>query len=228
MASVAFCGTAGAHTLIVDEWPYPSSNIGSGTGNSVTLGSTLLDGSTLAGVTTLSFAPGVTTMSYQTDYGVLGGGQEANEYVWGDSAGGGVDASSVPVPPPNTGEQIVIEPGTYTGGTFTNSSGTTTGANAFEIYFDYAAACSTCTATLDVNGTMYQATNPSATGVLTFSDGILVGSATAAGFAPVTAPEIDPASAMGGLTLLAGALAVLRGRRALVRQQSTKRSLQPA
>jgi len=30
---------------------------------------------------------------------------------------------------------------------------------------------------------------------------------------PVLAPEIDPASAMAGLTLLAGGLAVLRGRR---------------
>jgi hypothetical protein len=30
---------------------------------------------------------------------------------------------------------------------------------------------------------------------------------------PVAAPEIDPASAMGGLTLLLGGLAVLRGRR---------------
>lgn len=30
---------------------------------------------------------------------------------------------------------------------------------------------------------------------------------------PVNAPEIDPASAISGLTLLAGALAVLRGRR---------------
>ena len=31
---------------------------------------------------------------------------------------------------------------------------------------------------------------------------------------PAGAPEIDPASALSGLTLLAGALAVLRGRRA--------------
>ena len=31
--------------------------------------------------------------------------------------------------------------------------------------------------------------------------------------APVKAPEIDPASAMVGLTMLAGGLAVLRGRR---------------
>jgi hypothetical protein len=30
---------------------------------------------------------------------------------------------------------------------------------------------------------------------------------------PVRAPEIDPASAMTGLTMLAGGLAVLRGRR---------------
>jgi len=30
---------------------------------------------------------------------------------------------------------------------------------------------------------------------------------------PVQAPEIDPASAMTGLTLLAGGLTVLRGRR---------------
>lgn len=31
---------------------------------------------------------------------------------------------------------------------------------------------------------------------------------------PTMAPEIDPASAMGGLTLLIGGLAVIRGRRA--------------
>jgi hypothetical protein len=30
---------------------------------------------------------------------------------------------------------------------------------------------------------------------------------------PISAPEIDPASAIAGLTLLAGGLAVLRGRR---------------
>jgi hypothetical protein len=30
---------------------------------------------------------------------------------------------------------------------------------------------------------------------------------------PVKAPEIDPASALAGLTMLAGGLAVLRGRR---------------
>jgi hypothetical protein len=30
---------------------------------------------------------------------------------------------------------------------------------------------------------------------------------------PIKAPEIDPASAMAGLTMLAGGLAVLRGRR---------------
>ena len=33
------------------------------------------------------------------------------------------------------------------------------------------------------------------------------------GSGPVSAPEIDPASAMAGLTMLAGGLAVLRGRR---------------
>jgi LPXTG-motif cell wall-anchored protein len=33
------------------------------------------------------------------------------------------------------------------------------------------------------------------------------------GHGPVSAPEIDPASAMAGLTMLAGGLAVLRGRR---------------
>lgn len=34
--------------------------------------------------------------------------------------------------------------------------------------------------------------------------------------APVKAPEIDPASAMAGLTMLAGGLAVLRGRRRII------------
>ena len=33
---------------------------------------------------------------------------------------------------------------------------------------------------------------------------------------PVKAPEIDPASAMAGLTMLAGGLAVLRGRRKVI------------
>jgi hypothetical protein len=33
---------------------------------------------------------------------------------------------------------------------------------------------------------------------------------------PVRAPEIDPASAMAGLTMLAGGLAVLRGRRRVI------------
>ena len=34
--------------------------------------------------------------------------------------------------------------------------------------------------------------------------------------APVKAPEIDPSSAMAGLTMLAGGLAVLRGRRRII------------
>jgi hypothetical protein len=33
---------------------------------------------------------------------------------------------------------------------------------------------------------------------------------------PVKAPEIDPASAMAGLTMLAGGLAVMRGRRRII------------
>ena len=41
---------------------------------------------------------------------------------------------------------------------------------------------------------------------------LLVGGAACA-FAQVTTPEIDSSSAMGALTLLAGALLVLRGRR---------------
>jgi hypothetical protein len=35
-------------------------------------------------------------------------------------------------------------------------------------------------------------------------------------FAPVAAPEIDPAAAAGGLTLLFGVVAMLRGRRRVV------------
>lgn len=36
---------------------------------------------------------------------------------------------------------------------------------------------------------------------------------------PVKAPEIDPASAMAGLTMLAGGLAVLRGRRRITSKE---------
>jgi len=36
---------------------------------------------------------------------------------------------------------------------------------------------------------------------------------------PVQAPEVDPASAMAGLTLLAGGLAVLRGRRRVISKE---------
>jgi hypothetical protein len=36
---------------------------------------------------------------------------------------------------------------------------------------------------------------------------------------PVNAPEIDPASAMAGLTMLAGGLAVLRGRRRVISKE---------
>jgi hypothetical protein len=38
------------------------------------------------------------------------------------------------------------------------------------------------------------------------------------GYPPVAAPEIDPAATMSGLTLLAGGLVVLRGRRARKQQ----------
>jgi hypothetical protein len=36
---------------------------------------------------------------------------------------------------------------------------------------------------------------------------------------PVTAPEIDPSSAVAGLTLMMGGLAVLRGRRSKITKQ---------
>jgi len=42
---------------------------------------------------------------------------------------------------------------------------------------------------------------------------ILIAAVSSVAMATVGAPEIDPASALSGLTLLAGALAVLRGRR---------------
>jgi hypothetical protein len=37
--------------------------------------------------------------------------------------------------------------------------------------------------------------------------------------APVKAPELDPASALAGLTMLAGGLAVLRGRRRVISKE---------
>jgi hypothetical protein len=42
---------------------------------------------------------------------------------------------------------------------------------------------------------------------------ILIGVVSGVAVAAAAVPEIDPASALSGLTLLAGALAVLRGRR---------------
>jgi hypothetical protein len=48
----------------------------------------------------------------------------------------------------------------------------------------------------------------------TISFGLLLLTAAQCALAvPTTAPEIDPGSAMTGLTLLAGAMLVLRGRR---------------
>jgi hypothetical protein len=50
------------------------------------------------------------------------------------------------------------------------------------------------------------------TGIFSLADGLLLGTDP-----PASAPEIDPAGAMGGVTLLLGALAVMRGRRRIPR-----------
>jgi hypothetical protein len=99
-----------------------------------------------------------------------------------------------------------------------------TTAGAFEVDFNYAAtSCAGETGSLSVGGQKYtSAANPcvSVDNAFFFNDsgGKLMLEGTPSGWSPagvVSAPEIDPNSAVAGFSLMFGGLAVLLGRRRL-------------
>jgi hypothetical protein len=213
LSSAVLCGGANARGILVDAWQQVGS-AGSGTSVSVNPAS-LPVGPPLAGITTLSFAPGTNLPGYLV--ATLG---SLTEYAFGAKPPGAdpfVDQMN---------EQVVVDP---------------LSASKFSVAFNYADTFGgpAETASLTVNDTTYTAKNPGAlsdtTGVLTFVNGVLQGAANYVGSwtettsggggnpgGGMSAPEIDPASAISALTLLAGGLAILRGgkRRREVEQAS--------
>jgi hypothetical protein len=210
VASIVLCGNSIARGIVVDNWQ----QVGSGPGTSVSVNPTSLPaGSPLGSITALSFAPGTGVPGYS-----IATLNNLTEYAFG---------GSVAVP----NEQTIIDPVPVTSGT----------TSTFSVQFNYADTFGgpAETASLTVNDTTYTAKNPGAlsdtTGVLTFVNGVLQGAANYVGSwtettsggggnpgGGMSAPEIDPASAISALTLLAGGLAILRGgkRRREVEQAS--------
>jgi hypothetical protein len=195
-------GTAESRSLSSMQWEGPSNGTpSSGTGTSATLDALsspilLADGTSLSGIN-LSFAPGTSA----TSYSILTNDNPNSgvAYLWG----------AFDVNGNQTGDAVVL---------FNNSSTLT-------VDFDYASTKGCSAASITVGSAMYSAVNPCAlsdaktelvfntiNGSLQNSSSYLNGGGWTEKSVTASAPEIDPASAMSGLTLLIGALAVLRGR----------------
>jgi hypothetical protein len=215
------CTPANAHSISTNDWQTVSTQ----TGNSATIDPTdIAPGASgfpsLSGVNDLSFSPGVSLDSYVVGV-MLSEPSEVIEtigpieYAWGGDAN-----SSIPE------AQILFLQG-ISSSTFT-----------LDFYYDSTKypndSGAAHVASLTVNDTTYTtkidpSLLPDTANSLTFLDGVLsqvdgvavaqsdFGSSwsvtTANGSGAMSAPELDPASMGGGLTLLAGLIAILRGRR---------------
>ncbi len=210
MVGLALCGTAAARRGInTDGW----SVIGNGTTSSISENSSspLPDGASLPGGISLSFAPGTSLASYVVESNGTPGYDMFNWVGGPTAADGGY----------STQEQVLLE---------------VQSPNQFTLDFNYAdVGCAGETATLKVNSLSFSAANPcklgtEVSGTSVFSgnpydyfdshftfDVTANGSVQLVGASPwagtVSAPEIDPNSAIAGLTLLLGGVASLTGRR---------------
>ncbi len=211
LLGLVLCGTATARRGInTDGWGFVSN----GTGSSFSLNSSspLPTGSFLPGGVSLSFAPGTSLDSYQ----IYGLGSTYDMFNWR----GGPTAADGGY---STQEQVLVE---------------VIHPNEFILQFNYAdAGCAGETASLRVGNLTFSAANPCNYGVPTtgctegnpspadecqyleneFTFKIVKGKVQLVGPSPwanvASAPEIDPNSAVAGLTLLLGGIATLTGRR---------------
>jgi len=196
-------GTAESRSLSSMNWEGPSNGTPtSGSGTSATLDALtspilLADGSSLSGLD-LSFAPGTSATSYSILTNDTPGDGVA--YLWG-----GFDMNGN-----QTGDAVAL----------------INGGSTLTVDFDYASTTGCSTASITVDSVMYSAAKPcslsdsktelvfnTSTGALESPSNFLNGGGWTEQPVVASAPEIDPASAMSGLTLLFGALAILRGRR---------------
>jgi hypothetical protein len=165
-------------------------------------------GISLAGITSLSFSPGTgasnpVNSSYVVESLVNWIDPEPWDlYQWGTSS-------------------LNLQGVVLQASSFSNASVLTVSVG----YSDFDAAADACgsvvgeTASVTVNGNTYTAKNPcqlaAGTGDLVFKDGVLE-AGSGVGWkltSTARAPELESASAAGGLTLLLGSLLVLGGRR---------------
>jgi len=220
LASLALSATATAHNITVNSWSLTSAG---GTGTSVTMDPIALpEGISLAGVTSLSFSPGTGASNpVNTPYSVLTLAtgafpaiydQASLQYQWAKSAA--VVQTVELYALSSTGESQ-----------FKNAPVLMVDVGYGDSSSDPGFSCSSIvgeTASVTVNGNTYTAKNPcqltSGSGDLKFVKGVLqagygVGWTETSGTTTTTAPEMDAASAAGGLTFLVGSLLVLRDRR---------------
>jgi hypothetical protein len=218
LAASILCATANAgphgSSILIDNWT-PTGVTGSTL--PITLDTTLAIGPSLTGLLSpLTFSPGGSgPFTVATADSVQPAGHHLyTEYAFGD----------VTVPD----EQILIDP--VLGGASTS---------AFKVTFNYGSAFGGAgeTASLGYGGVTYTLSNPGAAAAgateFDFSGGVIAnlstllkdgwtsGTGTGTGTGTTSAPEIDPASMMSALTLLAGGLAIMiSGKRRILRQLS--------
>jgi hypothetical protein len=199
---IAICGAAGARSIVYDsgQWDSSATFPGSITGSSGTL---TVDGTFLAlmpgGTFTVATPPAV---PFVTGVNNSFPPASAYEFNWGTDATNS-DSSSNGIL-----EQVIVN---------------VTSPTAFTVEFNYASTgCSKETASLSFGGTTYSAADPCSANLkptgneFSVVNGIVSGSLPSgwSSSAAVSAPEIDSSSALSGLALLFGSLAVARGRRA--------------
>jgi hypothetical protein len=222
LGSMALIGAAGARSISSDT---PNFQLTSTTGST---SSATLD---ITGYT-LTFAPG--TSATNSAYGALVPGislpystavnnynaSNAFMYNWGPNP------TVYNASPPSITEQVdVYQLVNGQSLPVLGSSSTFTTNNAIEVDFNYASTsgCSGQTASLKVGTSSFSVKNPCGAGDNAFffntnANGQVVLEGTPSGWASTahSTPEMDPNSAVTGLTLLLGGLAVLVGRRTRV------------
>jgi hypothetical protein len=225
IVTLALCGTAAAHNISADGWV--GADAPNGTGTSVTINPSVAPNGTsvvlpekisLAGITSLSFSPGTEFSTYEVltratlinnpDYATADewewfSGQSLNDY-------GVAEAVSLTATSLNGAPMLRNAPEL----TVSVGYGDEDHPKGQNCSLYYAGE----NASVTVNGNTYTAKNACAltgSGDLVFVNGVLK-AGTGVGWtltSTARAPELESASAAGGLTLLLGGLLVLGGRR---------------
>ncbi len=199
---IALCGAANARSIVYDsgQWDGTAAFPGSITGSSGTL---TVDGTFLSLMPGGTFAVGNFTTAVNNFFAVAPTPYPtAYEFNWGPDPTNSVATSNGIL------EQVLVN---------------VTSATAFTVDFNYASgACSKETASLSFGGTTYSAADPCSANLKPTANEFSIVNGTVSGSLPsgwssssaVSAPEMDSTSALSGLALLFGILAVARGRRA--------------